>query len=98
MGQPTPLRFMNTEDEFVRDVNMPYPETGLELSMTVTRTGDLHDIKVLNAAEGEADDVLKLVRRQLRSTRFRPGLINGKMEKVEEFFYRIAFIPKEAEE
>ena len=92
LGKPTPLRILNNHEPFVRDVDAPDPQDGLVLSMTVTRTGDLQEIEVLNAIEGEEPEVLRNVKRELRSTRFRPGLINGKMEKVEGFIYRIPLV------
>ena len=98
MGEPTPVRFMLTEEPFARNIDEPYPEDGLEISMSVTRTGDLQNIRVLNAAEGDAERVLKIVRRELRSTRFRPGLINGKTAKVDDYFYRFSIVPKENQE
>lgn len=92
LGKPTPLRILNNHEPFVRELDAPHPEGGLVLSMTVTRTGDLQDIEVLNAIEGEPPDVLRDVKRQMRSTRFRPGLINGKMEKMEGFIYQIPLV------
>lgn len=88
MGAPSPLRFLNTTDRFVRDLAAPVPEGGLAISMTVTRNGRLHDVKVVSAPEGESEKDIQELAQRLENTRFRPAIINGKAERMEGFVWR----------
>lgn len=88
MGAPSPLRFLNTTDRFVRDLAAPVPEGGLAISMTVTRNGRLHDVKVVSTPEGESEKDIQELAQRLENTRFRPAIINGNAERMEGFVWR----------
>ena len=98
LGNPTPLRFLNNDEGFVRDVDAAAPPGSLELSMTVTRSGDLQDIEVLNVPAEEAPGILQKVRRELRTTRFRPGLINGRVETVQNYVWKVPVLHPEEQQ
>ena len=89
LGQPTPLRFLNEDEEFIRNLDEPEPEKSLEVLMTVTRTGDLQNIIMLNPPDPGLEAQFEKVRKHLRTTRFRPGLVNGKVDKVDRFIWKV---------
>lgn len=60
----------------------------LDVSMTVTRSGDLRNIEILNAPESMSKEQIRRIERQLEVTRFRPGLLNGEVVKMEDFVWR----------
>jgi len=88
MGAPSPLRFLNTTDRFVRDLAAAVPEGGLAISMTVTRNGSLHDVKLVSAPEGASEKDFQELAQRLENTRFRPAIINGEAERMEGFVWR----------
>jgi len=88
MGAPSPLRFLNTTDRFVRDLAAPVPEGGLAISMTVTRNGSLHDVKLVSTPEGASEKDFQELAQRLENTRFRPAIINGEAERIEGFVWR----------
>lgn len=94
-GSPSPLRFLNTEERFVRVLDAPVAIKGLEVSMTVTRNGRLIDVEVISAPQGESQEDLNRMKSQLEHTRFRPAVINGEVETTEDFVWRpLAIVPK----
>lgn len=88
LGSPSPLRFLVTNEDFVRDLEAPVAIEGLELSMTVTRNGRLLDVEVLSAPEGGTEEQLAEITERLENTRFRPAVINGKVESTEHFVWK----------
>lgn len=59
----------------------------LDVSMTVTRSGDLRNIEVLNAPETMTKEKLRAIERQLEITRFRPGILNGEVVKMTDYVW-----------
>lgn len=92
LGVPSPLRFLNTTDRFVRDLAAPVAEGELEISMTVTRNGRLHDVEIINAPEGESQEDIQELAERLENTRFRPAIINGEAERLEGFVWKPALV------
>lgn len=88
MGSPSPLRFLSTSDHFVRDLDEPIPDGGLEIRMTVTRNGRLHNVRVVNAPESESDEDIAELTERLEHTRFRPAIVEGECDRVEDFVWR----------
>ena len=88
LGTPSPLRFLNTTEEFVRDLEAPAAIEGLSLSMTVTRSGRLVDVRIESAPEGGTEEELQNITKQLENTRFRPAVVNGKVETTENFVWK----------
>lgn len=88
LGEPAPLRFMNTTERYVRDLDVPLAEGGLEIVMTVSRSGRLHDVEIRNPPPGESEADIRDFAQRLESTRFRPAVINGKVERIERFVWR----------
>ncbi len=94
-GKPTPLRFLNNHEDFMLDEQDNPAAMSLDVSMTVTRGGDLRYIEILNAPENLSEDQLWEIKEQLKSTRFRPGLNNGVAVKTTDFIWRHSFYPSE---
>ena len=87
-GQPAPMQFLNTSGEFVRDLNPPLTEGGLEISMTVTRNGRLMEIQFITPIGSESEDQEEEIRERLQGTRFRPAVIAGEVETTHDFVWR----------
>ncbi len=87
-GEPTPLRFLNNHQDFLAEPPDDPSVQYLEVSMTVTQSGDLRQIEVLNAPDDMSENQLRAIRKQLGETRFRPGLVNGEAMKFKEFLWR----------
>lgn len=88
LGAPTPLRFLDNGDDFVRDLNPPLVHDSLAISMTVTRNGRLLGVQVMNPPEGETEEDIRNFTQRLENTRFRPAVINGKVEKLDHFLWK----------
>ena len=86
--QPTPLRFLATEEAFVRSPDLPQGPT-LEISMSVTRNGLLSHIEFLNVPAEESPEQLDYIRRRLENTRFRPAIIEGKPAELDGFVWNL---------
>ncbi len=94
-GNPSPLRFLNTTEDFVRDLEAPVAIEGLEVSMTVTRNGRLLDVEVVRAPESASEEELQRMKERLDNTRFRPAVVNGEIQATENFVWKPpALIPK----
>lgn len=87
LGVPAPLRFLNREDQFARDLR-PAPASGLEVSMTVSLTGRLYDVEILNAPEALSPAQIAALKSNLESTRFRPAVVNGRSQSVSGYVWR----------
>jgi tetratricopeptide (TPR) repeat protein len=88
LGRPAPLRFLHTSGSLVRDAPAGAADAGLEVSMTVTRSGRLMDILYLKTPPGESEEELNGFRQRLEHTRIRPAVIEGEVEKIEEFVWK----------
>lgn len=88
LGEPAPLRFLNPSEKFLRDLDAPVPSQGLEVAMTVTRNGRLLEIEFLNVPEGEYVEELEGFRSRLENTRFRPAVVDGKVQKMDRFVWK----------
>ncbi|MDX1556690.1 MAG: tetratricopeptide repeat protein, partial [Xanthomonadales bacterium] len=88
LGKPAPLRFMNNEEPFVRDIDAPLFDGDLEIVMTVSRNGRLFDIRVVNAPVNETQEAIQELTDRLQNTRFRPAVINGEVDRLEGYVWR----------
>jgi hypothetical protein len=83
MGQPMPVRLMNNFEDFTH-FELPEPDStsGIEVTMSVTRSGQLRNIQILKVPEDMTADQVKVLEQQLKSSRFRPAVVNGMVEEV----------------
>ncbi len=88
LGKPAPLRFMNNEESFVRDLDAPLFADDLEIVMTVTRNGRLYDVQIINAPPSESAEDVKELTERLQNTRFRPAVVNGEVARLDGYVWR----------
>ena len=86
MGHPAPVRLMNNFEDFTH-FELPEPDNslGIEVSMSVTRSGMLRDVQIIKVPEDMSPDQVKLLEQQLKASRFRPAVVNGMVEKVDNY-------------
>jgi len=87
-GKPAPMQFLNTSGGFVRDLNPPVTEDGLEISMTVTRNGRLLEVEFITPFTGQSEEREKELRERLESTRFRPAVVAGEVQTTQDFVWK----------
>jgi tetratricopeptide (TPR) repeat protein len=87
LGVPAPLRFLNREERFARDLS-PAPAGGLEVSMAVSLTGRLYDVEIVRAPEAVSPEQLTALKSHLESTRFRPAVVNGRSQSVSGYVWK----------
>jgi len=86
MGRPAPVRFMMSQQE-VDYAPGAEGSAQLAVSMTVTKTGDLRKIEILDAPADLSAELLKEIVHQLEGTRFRPAMIGGEVAQVEDYIW-----------
>ena len=89
MGQPAPIRFMNTGESFVRDPNPPAVAGSLEISMTVMDNGRLQDVEITDAPENLSEEQSQKILGVLQGALFRPAVVNGEVRTLEDFVWKI---------
>ena len=89
MGQPAPIRFMNTGESFVRDPNPPAVAGSLEISMTVMDNGRLQDVEIIDAPESLSEEQSQKILGVLQGALFRPAVVNGEVRTLEDFVWKI---------
>ncbi|NIP17420.1 MAG: hypothetical protein GWM87_04110 [Xanthomonadales bacterium] len=92
-GAPKPLRFMKNEllsEEPPMEVTEG--EESLEVSMTVTKSGKLRNIEILNPPEDMEQEDLKDAHRTLAGYRFRPRIVDGLPQPTESFTWHFPLV------
>lgn len=97
LGQPRPMDFAAMETGVVDGVPLDPDARRVDVSMTVTRIGDVRYVKVLNPPEGMSDEDITDIKRTIQDTPFRPSLKGGKATTTEGFIWQHV-IRAEAEE
>lgn len=96
MSQPSPMHFVVDPD--VALVGKTQPKTkkiGLDVSMTVTSSGKLRAIGILEVPEEMTRDDIREIERQVRRIPFRPAMKDGKIVTTKDFIWRYKVVPKE---
>ena len=96
LGTPAPLRFLNTTEPFVRNLEPPGADAPLEVSLAVSLTGRLYDVKIVKAPDALSEDQLRALTQHLESTRFRPAVVNGKSQSVQGVVLKAQAVRPEA--
>ena len=86
-SDPIPLRFMRKELSPVSDETPDETAVEFTVSMTVTRHGKAHNVRILNPPEGLEELQVRRITRKLRDLRYRPRLVDGMPEKVDNFVW-----------
>jgi len=87
-GVPTPVRFMQEELVPV-DPGTVMTSTTLAVNMTVTEGGRPLDVEIIDAPESFPPDHVRLMKRMVSDMRFRPRLVDGEPEKIENFVWHL---------
>ena len=95
MSRPRPMHFVvNLKPGSLQDAPIELREMSLDISMTVTSHGGVHNVEVLNAPEDMSDDELMEIKKQLRFTPFRPALKEGEVVTTKEFIWQYVIVPQ----
>jgi tetratricopeptide (TPR) repeat protein len=86
---PTPVRFMQHDLQPVVAPGMLPPEQFLAVNMTVTEGGRPLDVNIIDPPESFAPDHVRLMKRMVSEMRFRPRLVKGVPEKIENFVWHL---------
>jgi len=88
MGNPQPVRLMNNFEDFTH-FELPEQDnsSGIQVSMSVTRSGQLRNIDIRQVPEDMTEDQIKVLEQQLKSSRFRPAVRNGEVEQVDNYLW-----------
>lgn len=88
MGSPKPMGFADIYRVPIDGAPLESEEHRVDVSMTVTRVGDVRYVEILNPPEGMSNDNLKDIKRELQDTPFRPSLKDGKAVTTEGFIWQ----------
>ena len=94
MAQPRPVHFFQPPPDFLGDTEVTLPELHLDISMTVTRSGDVLAPEVLNAPGDLPAEILGDILRLLRETPFRPAMKAGDPVTTKDFIWQFAILPR----
>lgn len=93
MGQPKPVHFFNGQLGLPEDALLDSQEVSLDISMTVTRRGDVRYVEILNAPDSMSEAALGEITNQLRLTPFRPAMKAGQIVTTEAFIWQHVIQP-----
>jgi tetratricopeptide (TPR) repeat protein len=97
MNHPEPVYFIdNPQQIYLVDAPEDFQETKIDISMTVTSTGNVRNIEVLNAPEALSKDDLRDIEKYLQSTTFRPAMKEGDVVTTKDFIWQSSIVPLRA--
>jgi len=88
LGSPKPMKFVDIYRVPIEGAPLESEEQRVDVSMTVTRIGDVRYVEILNPPEDMSEDNLKEIKRELQDTPFRPSLKDGKAVTTEGFIWQ----------
>lgn len=86
--QPTPVRFLQ-QDLLPVEPDATVSADTLEVTMTVTEGGRPLDVDIPEPPADFPADHVRLMKRMVSEMRFRPRLVNGTPEKIENFTFHL---------
>jgi tetratricopeptide (TPR) repeat protein len=98
MNQPQPMYFvrplphLGTSGEPAEESQL----ISLRISMTITSSGAVRQVEVLNPPEDMPEDDLKRIKRHVLQIPFRPAMKEGEVVTTKEFIWHYAIKPQEA--
>ena len=97
LGRPAPLTLLYEETEFTGDQGDEEsdPEGQVQLSMTVSRYGEVSYVKVVGAPESLTDNDLRAIKDKLERTVFRPRIDQGTVVQTKDFLWGFSVSPTE---
>jgi tetratricopeptide (TPR) repeat protein len=95
MSHPKPMHFItNPLPGLFEERPTELQEMSLDISMTVTRVGEVRNVEVLNAPEDMSKDDLRAIERRVKRTPFRPAMKEGEVVTTKDFIWRYAIAPQ----
>jgi len=94
MDQPEPVYFFNPYADILESAPMDTTEVTLDISMTVTSSGDTRDVEVLHASEGVPEETINKILKEVRQIPFRPALKAGELVTTRDFIWQCKIIPQ----
>jgi tetratricopeptide (TPR) repeat protein len=95
MSHPKPMHFItNPLPGLFEETPTELQEMSLDISMTVTRVGEVRNVEVLNAPEDMSKDDLRAIVKRVRGTPFRPAMKEGEVVTTQDFIWRYAIAPQ----
>ncbi|MEM1411529.1 MAG: hypothetical protein AAGH19_04150 [Pseudomonadota bacterium] len=88
-GTPTPVRFLN-QTPLKPGTQEAMPKEGLDVTMTVTKTGSVLNVRVANSADELPNSQVRAIKSALKRLRFRPRVDQGQTAETREFLWRVA--------
>jgi tetratricopeptide (TPR) repeat protein len=88
LGQPRPMEFTDIHSALMGGPPLDEGSMSIDISMTVTRIGDVRYVEILNPPESVSAAQLTEIRRTVQKTPFRPSLKDGKAVTTEGFIWQ----------
>ncbi len=88
LGDPKPMYFAGIQPANLEAVPHDAEARRVDISMTVTRIGNVRYVEILNPPEDLTEDDLYELRKELQDTPFRPSLKEGKAVTTEGFIWQ----------
>lgn len=88
LGDPKPMSFSGFRALQADGNPLDEEAKRVDISMTVTRVGDVRTIEILNPPEDMSEDALHELTKELQDTPFRPSLREGKAVTTEGFIWQ----------
>jgi tetratricopeptide (TPR) repeat protein len=88
LDQPKPVYFFDPTASLSDEAKSALQDVRLDVSMTVTRSGEPRRVEVLEPPATLSEDDIEQVERQVREMFFRPALREGKVISTEHFIWR----------
>lgn len=94
MAQPKPVYFFDLTPGYLEDAPAELQEMNLDISMTVTNSGGVRYVEVLNAPEDISENDLGNIKRRVRGIIFRPAVKEGEVVTTKDFIWQYAIVPQ----
>ncbi len=91
LAQPRPMDFAEIEPLPLDGAPLDPDQKRLDVSMTVTRAGDVRYVEILNPPEDLSAAQISKLKREMQDIPFRPGLKEGKAVTTEGFIWQHVF-------
>jgi tetratricopeptide (TPR) repeat protein len=98
LGNPRPMEFTGFHSGPLDGQPLEDGTIRIDVSMTVTRVGDVRYVEILNPPENLTKDDIGEIRRTVQETPFRPGVKDGKAVTTKDFIWQhIYYVDTEEE-
>lgn len=88
LGRPAPVYFFEPGPGVADNERSDSGDIPLDISMTITRSGDARDVEILHPPDNLSEDDVEAIERQVKEMIFRPALKAGEVVTTENFVWR----------